>query len=255
MSDAAARYGVRAMARGLRAVEGGGYYHVLNRGNGRRRIFAHDGDYDAFCRVLAEAAGRYPVGVLAYCLMPKHWHLLVRPAGDGDLPAFMRWLMVTHVRRHHAAHGTRGGGHVYQGRYRSFPVQGDAHFLAVARYVEANAARARLAADPAGWPWGSLAARRATAASRRAAADPSGRFAVPLADWPVDRPRRWRAAVAARARPADLAALRTCVARHRPFGTPDWVRATAARLGLEQAIRPVGRPRRSPAAEKADGNQ
>ena len=242
------------MARGLRAVEGGGYYHVLNRGNGRRRVFGTGGDYDAFCRVLATAAGRYPVAVLAYCLMPNHWHLILRPAGDGDLPAFVRWLTVTHVRRHHEAHRTRGGGHLYQGRYKSFPVQDDGHFLTVARYVEANAARAKLVDDPADWAWGSLAARRATPAARAAAGE-SGRFGVPLGDWPVDRPRRWHEVVADRARPADLSALRTCVARNRPFGSADWTERTAGRLGLGQSLRAAGRPVKANRGENLCVNQ
>src|SRR4051794_4598333 len=110
------------MPRKLRAVEAGGDYHVLNRGHGRNKIYRKPADYDAFERVLAEAMVRFPgVALLAYCLMPNHWHLVLRPGNDGELSAFMAWLMVTHVRRYHEAHGTRGGGHLYQGRFKSFP--------------------------------------------------------------------------------------------------------------------------------------
>jgi putative transposase len=223
----------RFMPRTLRAVEGGGIYHVLNRGNGRQRLFHTPQDYDAFLRVLAEALKRFPgVQLLAYCLMPNHWHLLLRPRGDGDLPAFMRWLMVTHVRRHHQAHGTRSGGHLYQGRYKCFPVQDDSHFLTVARYIEANALRARLVKQARSWRWCSLHARSIT--------DP----VVILSDWPVPPPRGWKRIVDQVMNESELQKLRTSVNRNRPFGDEIWVKRTAARLGLTQSLNPPGRPRK-----------
>ena len=103
-------------------------YHVLNRRAGRGTLFAHEGDYLAFLRTLRQAnvreaeAGRARVGVFSLCLMPNHWHLLVRPDLDGQLSQWMRWLQVTHTQRYHAAHGTAGEGPVYQGRFKSFAV-------------------------------------------------------------------------------------------------------------------------------------
>ena len=111
------------MPRPPRKVLAGGCYHVLNRGNGRMRIFREEGDYAAFVRVLAEGLERYPVELLCWCLMDNHWHLVVRPRTSEALGRFMGWVGVTHVRRHHQAHGTRGGGHVYQGRVKSFLIQ------------------------------------------------------------------------------------------------------------------------------------
>src|SRR5688572_20918012 len=110
------------MPRTARAIRAGGCYHVLNRGNGRRALFRKPADYDAFARVLAEGLAAYPVDLLAWCLMPNHWHLVVRPRADDAAGRLMGWVGVTHVRRHHAHHRTRGGGHLYQGRFKSFPV-------------------------------------------------------------------------------------------------------------------------------------
>lgn len=140
---------------------------MLNRGNGRATIFGDAGDYAAFERVLAETLGLIPaVRLLAYCLMPNHgstelaevWHLLLWPrrGPDGQLGAFMQRLTVTHVRRWHAHRHSAGGGHVYQGPYKSFPVQDDGHFLVVARYVERNPLRAGLVARAEDWRWSSL---------------------------------------------------------------------------------------------------
>ena len=98
------------MPRRLRVSSGGFAYHVLNRAVARQRIFRTAKDYEAFERVLGEAKERLPMRLLAWCVMPNHWHLVLWPRGDGDLSEFMRWLSVTHTQRWHAAHHTSGTG-------------------------------------------------------------------------------------------------------------------------------------------------
>ena len=83
------------MGRPQRAAEGGYIYHVLNRANARMTIFDNDGDYEAFAQVLAEAVERTETRLLAYCLMPNHWHLLVWPRKGGELSRFVGWLTLT----------------------------------------------------------------------------------------------------------------------------------------------------------------
>ena len=80
------------MPRTLRASAAGYCYHVLNRGNRRARVFHADGDYEAFLATIAEASIRIPMRLLAYCLMPNHFHLVLWPTGDGDLSRWMHWL-------------------------------------------------------------------------------------------------------------------------------------------------------------------
>jgi putative transposase len=208
-------------------------FHVTNRGNGRMRLFHADGDFAAFERVLAEGLARYPVDLLTYCLMGNHWHLVLRPREAGALGRLMQWVGVTHVRRHHAAHHTRGGGHLYQGRFKSFPIECDGHLLNVLRYVEANPLRAGLVTAAQRWPWSGLHARLR-------AGKP-----IQLAPWPVDVPAKWTAVVNDAMPPAELARLRRDhVNRGRPYGSPKWVADTAERLGLGSTLRGVGRPRK-----------
>ena len=107
------------------------------------------------------------------------------PARMASSPQFMRWLTVTHTQRWHAHHRTAGTGHLYQGRFKSFPVESDEHFLTVCRYVERNALRANLVERAEDWRWGSLGARRAKGDADRPALSP----------WPIDRPRDWTARV------------------------------------------------------------
>ena len=211
-------------------------YHALNRANARLTIFDSDEDYIAFERVLAQAVARYDMRLLAYCLMPNHFHVLLWPHEDGDLSQFMRWLTVTHTQRWHAHHGTVGTGHVYQGRFKSFPVQSDEHFLTVCRYVERNALRANLVERAHDWNWSSLQARRTTDDGDRPALSP----------WPIERPRDWTARVNRAFGSQEEEAVLRSIRRGQPFGSASWQAEVAARLGLESAFRPRGRPRLNP---------
>ncbi len=142
------------MARHPRYAPGGLVFHALNRGVARSTVFHKPADFDAFGRCMAEALARRPgVRLLAYCLMPNHWHLLLRPAEDGQLGRVMQRLTVTHVRRWHEHRHSTGGGHLYQGAYKSFPVQDDPHLPCVNRYVERNALRAGLVGRAQDWRW------------------------------------------------------------------------------------------------------
>ena len=156
-------------------------YHALNRSNARSLIFEDDEDYAAFERTLGEAVTRHDMRFLAYCLMPNHFHLVVWPRLDGELTQFMRWLTMTHTQRWHAHRHSAGSGHLYQGRFKSFPVQDDGHLLTVCRYVERNALRAGLVERAQLWRWGSL--------WRRAARKPPEGPA--LSPWPTERPSDW----------------------------------------------------------------
>ena len=115
------------MGRALRAASGDIVYHVHNRANARVTLFEDEGDYAAFERVVAQACTRVSMRLLAYCVMPNHWHLVVWPRHDGDLSRFMNWLTLTHTQRWHQHRHSVGEGHVYQGRFKSFPVETNAY--------------------------------------------------------------------------------------------------------------------------------
>jgi len=221
------------MGRPLRAAEGGIVYHTLNRANARLAIFADDGDFAAFVRVLAQAVTQHDMRLLAYCVMPNHFHLLLWPRSDGDLSHFMGWLTLTHTQRWHAHHRTTGSGHLYQGRFKSFPVESDDHFLTVCRYVERNALRAGLVAQAEDWRWGSL---------RRYEASNSPTTEPLLSPWPIERPPDWKLRVNLPMSPVEEAAMQRCIRRGQPYGSASWQQQTAVRLGLESTFRSQGRP-------------
>jgi putative transposase len=147
------------MPRAARKAPGGQVYHVLNRSVGKMHLFGKDTDFEAFQRVMIEAHQRHPIRILSSCVLSNHWHFAVWPDADGQVTAFFRWLAHTHAMRWRVAHRTVGYGHLYQGRFQSFPVQSDDHLLTVLRYIERNAVGAGLVARAEHWRWSGLWAR------------------------------------------------------------------------------------------------
>jgi REP element-mobilizing transposase RayT len=112
-----------------------GWFHVMNRGAGRRAIFLDDRDRVEFGRALGEACERSRVQVHAYCLMPNHFHLLVN-CPDGGLSEMMQWLQSVVTRRFNAR--TDSDGPILRGRFRSKEVDSDAYLLTATRYIHTN---------------------------------------------------------------------------------------------------------------------
>lgn len=213
----------------------GGYiYHVLNRANARLTIFDGAPDYEAFEKVLLQAVERTKTRLLAYCVMPNHWHLVVWPRTDGELSRFVGWLTLTHTQRWHAHRHSAGAGHLYQGRFKSFPVQEDEHFYTLARYVERNALRADLTARAELWQWGSLFRwLRGSAEDKRL-----------LSPWPIPRQPGWTDHVNEPVTEAELSALLRSIQRGSPLGTGAWTERAIKKLRLESTLRPRGRPKK-----------
>ena len=217
------------MPRTARASVGGICYHVINRGNARQEVFLKKGDYQAFIELIGRASERVRMRVLAYCVMPNHFHLALWPHSDSDLGRWMQWLLTAHVRRYHQHYKT--SGHIWQGRFKAFPVEQDNHMLTVLRYIERNPLRARLVQRAEEWPWSSLQHREAP------------QQANIVHPWPVPRPVNWVSWVNQPQTDAELEELRHSVNRGTPYGSADWVLRTAIQLGLEASLRPRGRPR------------
>ena len=201
------------MGRALRVDVGDHVYHILNRANAHGKLFTKKSDYALFESVLTEAKERFDMRIMAYCIMPNHWHLVLYPHADGDLAKFMSWLTLTHTQRWHAYHDTVGNGHLYQGRYKSFLCENDAHFLTVVRYVERNPKRANLVRKAEEWQWGSAWHRHIGSSEQQKLLD----------EWPVPMPRDYFSFLNEPQTAAELESIRTAVQRGSPFGSTGWV--------------------------------
>jgi putative transposase len=221
------------MGRPERASAGGWIYHVLNRANARTPIFLSPEDFGAFERVLEEAVDRSGIRLLSYCVMGNHWHLVVWPEEDGQLSTFVGWLTLTHTQRWHAHRQSAGWGHLYQGRFKSFPIQNNEHFLTVCRFVERNALRANLVSRAEEWKWSSLYRWHQGTSVQKGL----------LSAWPVRRSSNWVDHVNLPQTDEELSAIQRSLDRGCPFGDDSWFAETAKLLGLEITIRPRGRPK------------
>lgn len=220
------------MPRPKRLDNAGQIYHVLNRANARLKIFDQQIDYVEYLQTLSKGLKKFKVDVYVFIVMPNHWHIICSPQVDGELSKLMHWVTMTHTQRWHSRKGTRGSGHFYQGRFKSFLIQDDGHFLQVCRYVERNALRAGLVNKAENWKWSSLFQRRNNAGI------------VQLSKWPIDIPRNYLNYLNESQSENELVNIRKSVNKQKPFGDNNWLLEVISKYGLQSTVRDGGRPKR-----------
>lgn len=196
------------MPRPPRAIIANYCYHVLNRANRRAEVFHEPADYDAFISLMVKAQEHEELRILAACLMPNHFHLVVQPIRAQSITRWIHWLCTTHVRHYHAKYGS--SGRIWQGPYKACLIQTDQYLLTAMRYVERNALEARLVRHAEDWHWGSLRWRRAS------------KSPLALSAAPIGLPSYWTEFVNQPQTAVELAAIRECVNGQKPFGEPAW---------------------------------
>jgi len=213
----------------------GGFFHVLNRGNHRQMLFREPEEYALFLQLLSHAMTKYKVKLWGYCLMGNHWHLVVEVEAMNQLSRWMHWVCNRHVRTIHRDNKSLAGGHIYQGRYKSFPVQDENYLYNVLRYVEANPLRAKLVLRAQDWPWSSL--------SKAPVYNGLVELSRPRLE-PWDRGEHWLEEVNQPLSLPTLDSMRQSVIRGAPQGQPQWIAEITTRNGMESTVRPRGRPRK-----------
>lgn len=222
------------MSRAPRVNIGEEIYHIINRSNGRLKIFENKEDYLHFEKLLEKAKESVDMRIISYTIMPNHWHLVLYPKKDGDLSTFMQWLTLTHTQQYHVRKDTVGHGHVYQGRYKSFLVAKDQYLLQVIRYVEQNPLRAKLVKKSEDWQWGSAWKRY----------NPLGlKNKKLLSDPPIDLPHDYLKWLNQIDHEDTLENIRASVERGKPFGTMKWVEKIVEKFNLVSTTRKGGRPK------------
>jgi putative transposase len=209
-------------------------YHAYNRGNAGSQLFFCDKDYLAFENVIEEAKIKAEIRILAYCIMPNHWHFVLYPEKDSQLQVFFHWLTLTHTQRWQVVRNFVGHGHVYQGRYKSNICENNEHFLNLVRYVERNAVRANLVERAEDWRWSSVWRRENGTEKQKQL----------LSEWPVPVPQNYLETLIKFENSDDLDELRRCLKRGRPYGSGEWTVEMVREHGLEASVRSRGGYRR-----------
>lgn len=223
------------MPRITRVATGNTIYHVINRANGRTRIFHTIRDYKHFESILEDGKDIVDMRILAYCIMPNHWHLVLYPKNDTDLSEYMHWITTTHVRQRRTKTKSVGHGHLYQGTYKSFPVQTNEYAYQLIRYVEQNPFRAKLVAKAEKWHWSSLWRRE----------QGSEREKKLLSGLPIELPDDYLKRVNTLPHTQVLDTIRTSVNKGVPLGTERWIRMMVKKFGIESTLRNPGRPKKT----------
>ncbi len=223
------------MGRPLRNSQGGTIYHTIGRGLKSKPMFRSETDYVEFDTALAQAIQRFEPRLLAYCVLPKHWHLVLTPRKDGDLSKLMAWLTTTHSARWHTKPRRAGTGGIYERRFRSFPVQDDEPLLDILRFVESHPVRAGLVRSHQEWEWSSAPRR----GKKLSGTQPQ--LSLP----PIPLPKQWDKQLDKEFPSEVLDKILHCIQRGCPYGESKWVEKTAIRLQLESTLRPRGRPKKA----------
>ncbi len=223
------------MPRNARVDVGGEIYHVINRSNGRFQIFDTDEDYQLFEQLLLETKELFGMRILAYELMPNHWHLVLHPRSDGDLGAFMHRLSNAHTRKVHARTNTNGSGHLYQGRYKSFLVDSEKYLLTIIKYTERNAVRAKIVRLCEDWRWGSAWRRIYGTAQQKKLLDQTS----------IGLPSDYVGWINTSEKLDDLNTIRISINKSVPYGSGPWVEKMVLKHHLESTLKSPGRPKKN----------
>ena len=139
------------MPRTARVIVDGGIYHVLTRGNNGQVIFREPDDYQRYLQLLLHYLGQHQLKLYHFALMPNHVHLVLEVSRAPSLSKVMSGLNLTYGWLYRKRY--QYTGHLWQGRFKSLPIDRDSYLLECGRYVELNPVRAKLVSDPREYPW------------------------------------------------------------------------------------------------------
>ena len=190
------------MPRKPRKCPPGQIIHVCNRAAQQSKMFFNEFDYRQVIKALGEALAKHPVDLFAFCLMPNHWHMLLRSKKPMAISKMLHWFSTTQAIRWRKINDTSGYGAVYQNRFRSHPVLGSAAFLIVARYIERNPVCANLCQKAADWRWSSASLINQ----------------IPIHPWPVPKPKEWNRFLEQKISEETLRQIQAAKRSYEPFG-------------------------------------
>jgi putative transposase len=223
-------------------------HHIILRGNNRQAIFFSDLDREHLLATLAESASQYSVAIHAYVLMDNHLHLLATPPSADALSRMMQSLGRRYVGWFNARHQRTGT--LWEGRFRAGLIEGERHLLACMRYIELNPVRAGLCAEPAQWPWSSIAHHLGLV--RNVLITEHEMYWL-LGNTPFEREHAYREFVGQGVGTAEQARFTEAVLRGRPVGSDSFLKPLAVDHAAVVARRPRGRPRKSISVTPLDG--
>jgi putative transposase len=214
-------------------IVGAGYpHHIIERGNNREKVFRDSTDYDKYLFFLSKYSGEKNVIILAYCLMPNHVHLLVKPSDDEGLAKMMQAITLCYSKYFNRANGRTG--RLWECRYHSTVIDGDSYLWTVSRYIENNPVRAGMVKRPEDYPYSSA---KAHLVGRK---DPLLKEAL----FDKNELNGYREFVRSQENRKIMEEIRKQTRLGKPLGDGEFLKTLSERLGCSLSFRPQGRPRK-----------
>jgi putative transposase len=141
------------MARKLRIIADNTYHHIIQRGNNRQKVFKDNSDYKYFKLLIIKYLKKYDCQIFHYCLLSNHLHMLIHIQKGSNMPKFLQGVNLSYSLYHKKKYKFTGS--LWQGRYKSFLIDGDKYLLECARYIERNPLRADIVEDISNYPYSS----------------------------------------------------------------------------------------------------
>jgi len=132
----------------------GGYYHLYNRGANRQPIFREPTNYDFVQRKMAKVAKRHQLGIIAYCLIPNHYHFLIRQDGEDPARLLPQYVFNAYSKAYNKRYGHSGT--LFEKMYKAIEVYTPAYVQNLVRYIHANPVMHGMVTDPFDWPYSNL---------------------------------------------------------------------------------------------------
>lgn len=129
----------------------GHYYHIFNRGTDKRTIFHEKENYLLLLRQVKKYAQMFQISVIAYCLMPNHYHFLLRQDGDAAIGTFIHRIFNSYVKAFNKRYGRQGT--LFESRFKSLHVSNNHYLLQACCYIHANPVKDGLVTQPEAWPY------------------------------------------------------------------------------------------------------
>jgi putative transposase len=229
------------MPRSSRIVVPATPHHVIQRGHNRQVVFATDEDYQYYLDNLWEWKAKLGCRIFAYCLMTNHVHLIIDPGQDEARLALLMKRVAGRQTRY-VNRLERRSGTLWEGRYKSSPIQTDEYLLACCRYIELNPVRAGLVSEPAQYPWSSYRCKIGQLIGGQVDLDVAY---LALGTTPVERAERYATWIRSAIPPGEWEQLRQAVQRGHITGTNKFIGAVAAKLRRRIECRRLGRPNKT----------
>ena len=208
-------------------------HHVTQRGNARQVILATDADRTTYLELLREYSQLYRLGLLGYCLMSNHVHLIAVPHTPEALSRSLKQAHGRYAWYWNALQSS--SGHVWQGRFYSCPLD-DSHLWMALRYVELNPVRPGMVESAEQWRWSSAAAHAGLASPG------------PMLETDPWRTRwtaeEWRRFLVDAESETEVSALRHCTHTGRPLGSAEFIAELEQTMSRPLIPRKGGRPRK-----------